>query len=190
MGAQAVVREAVHTPAVGKDTACLVAIGGAVPEIVCALGAGAQLVGVDTSSTYPEAVRQLPQVGYQRTLAAEGVLSLRPDLVLATAEAGPPVALAQLHTAEVPVLLVPVACTLEGVQERIELIARALGREAQGTRLWQSVKDDMAHARALLARPPTRPTVLFIYARGRGALNVSGRGTSAAAMIERPGSMP
>ncbi len=68
----------------------IVTVGGAVTEIVYRLRAGDQLIGMDTSSVYPEAVTALPQVGYQRTLSAEGVLSLNSTLVLLSAEEGPP----------------------------------------------------------------------------------------------------
>jgi ABC-type hemin transport system substrate-binding protein len=71
-------------------TSRIVSVGGAVTEIVYRLGAAEHLVGVDTSSTYPAAATQLPQVGYQRMLSVEGVLSLRPTLVLLSVEAGPP----------------------------------------------------------------------------------------------------
>ena len=67
----------------------LVSIDGALTEIVYALGAEDRLVGVDSTSVYPEAVQSLPQVGYMRQLSAEGILSLQPDLVLATRDAGP-----------------------------------------------------------------------------------------------------
>ena len=45
------------------------------------------LVGVDTTSLYPTAARTLPQVGYMRALSAEGVLGLKPSLIMATTEA-------------------------------------------------------------------------------------------------------
>ena len=66
----------------------VVSVGGDVTEIVYALAAGSLLVGVDTSSQYPEAATSLPKVGYQRRLSAEGVLSLNPTLVLVSADAG------------------------------------------------------------------------------------------------------
>ncbi|MCG3102281.1 ABC transporter substrate-binding protein, partial [Enterobacter sp. DRP3] len=82
-------------------------IGGALAETAFALG-GAEtpryrLVGADTTCTYPDAAKRLPKVGYQRALSAEGLLSLRPDLVLASAEAGPPTAIAQVKGAGVTV---------------------------------------------------------------------------------------
>lgn len=68
----------------------IVSVGGTVTEIVYALGLGPRVVAVDTSSVFPAEASALPQVGYQRTLAAEGVASQRPTLLLLTLEAGPP----------------------------------------------------------------------------------------------------
>ena len=69
----------------------LVTISGAITEVVYALGAQAHLVGTDTTSLYPAAAQKTPKVGYMRQLSAEGVLSLKPNAVIATTEAGPPV---------------------------------------------------------------------------------------------------
>lgn len=149
-------------------------------EIVYALGAGTRLVGVDTSSTYPESASRLPQVGYQRALSAEGVLSLSPSLVLASAEAGPPAALSQLRASHTTVLVVPAVYSIDGVRMKIRLIAQALGREAQGEALLAALDHDLAAALAIPRHGQSKPAVLCIYARGAGTLNVAGLDTSAA----------
>ncbi|WP_299695895.1 ABC transporter substrate-binding protein [Hydrocarboniphaga sp.] len=52
-------------------------------EIVCALGCGDQLIGVDADSDYPpEIVSRLPQPGRDLDLDTGAVLALQPDLVL------------------------------------------------------------------------------------------------------------
>jgi iron complex transport system substrate-binding protein len=52
-------------------------------EIVCALGCGDQLVGVDADSDYPpQIVSRLPQPGRDLDLDTRAVLALKPDLVL------------------------------------------------------------------------------------------------------------
>ena len=91
----------------------IVTLGGTITEIVFALGAGERVVGVDASSSFPEAVNQLPKVAYHRRLSAEGVLSLRPTLIIATTEAGPPEAIQQLRSAGVTVLVLPHDPTVE-----------------------------------------------------------------------------
>lgn len=85
----------------------VVSVGGAVTEIVFALGVEDRLVAVDSTSQYPEPVQYLPNVGYLRQLAAEPILALNPSLVLALSEAGPPHALALIRQAGVPLLTVP-----------------------------------------------------------------------------------
>lgn len=75
----------------------LVTLGGDVTEIVYALGAQDSLVGRDSSSLHPEQATKLPDVGYMRMLNAEGVLSLRPTLVLASELSRPSIALTQIE---------------------------------------------------------------------------------------------
>ncbi|MGD8176918.1 heme/hemin ABC transporter substrate-binding protein [Marinimicrobium sp. ARAG 43.8] len=135
------------TSAYAADRPTLVSVGGGVTEIVYALGAEDQLLGVDTSSTWPEAATELPQVGYQRTLSAEGVLSLRPQVLLASHEAGPPHVLTQLADAGVDVVRVEGDYSFAGLLNRVETVAEAIGRETQGKALaeqlqseWQAVQ--------------------------------------------------
>lgn len=172
----------------GRSTASrVVSVGGSLTEIVYALGATDALVGTDTSSGYPEAATRLPQVGYQRRLSAEGVLSLNPTLVLATADAGPPAAMEQIRSAGVPVMTVPSARTPDGIKQKIRTVARALGREEKGEELARILDADLLLAKAYLAGANMKPRVLFIYARGQGTMMVSGSGTSAHTMIQLSG---
>ena len=162
-------------------------LGGPVTETVYALGAGNEVIGTDTSSVYPEAATKLPQVGYQRTLAAEGILSLQPDLVLATDEAGPASVLDQLRAAGVQVVLVPSEHSVAGAQAKVRAIAAALGREAEGDKLAAEMATQAEEAQTFLAKTSARPAVLFLYARGTATLNVAGRNTAADAMIALAG---
>lgn len=54
-------------------------------EIVCALGAAAQLIAVDSDSDFPpEVVNHLPQLGRDLQLDVEALAALKPDLVLSS----------------------------------------------------------------------------------------------------------
>lgn len=166
------------------DLRRVVSAGGAVTEVVFALGEGGRVVGVDSSSTWPEAATRLPQVGYLRALSAEGILALRPTLLLTTTDAGPPSALQQLRGAGVPVLDLPAAHGVDAARARIRAVAAALGREAQGRALLDALDRDLA---AVPAPPSPRRRVVFLYARGAGTLNVAGRDTAADAMLRLVG---
>ncbi len=165
----------------------IVALGGPVTETVYALGAGDLLVGADTSSVYPAAATKLPQVGYQRTVAAEGVLALRPTLVLATDEAGPPAALEQIRAAGVKVVLAPSEHSVAGAQAKVRAIAAALDKAPDGERIAAEISRQAAEAQAIVAKRVAKPGVLFLYARGGGVMNVAGAATAADAMITLAG---
>lgn len=174
-----------------RDASRVVSVGGALTEIVYALGAEARLVGVDTTSLHPAAARSLPQVGYQRTLATEGILSLSPTLVLATEDAGPPTVLAQLGTAGVTVLRLPGKASPDLVPTRIRGVGMALGKTAEAETLARRLEQQLAALdaalKAALAKTPERPKVLFLFATSAGALTVAGRDTAADAMIRLAG---
>lgn len=170
-----------------RDASRVVSVGGALTEIVYALGAEAKLVGVDTTSVHPAAARSLPQVGYQRTLATEGVLSLSPTLVLATEDAGPPTVLAQLGAAGVTVLRLPGKAMSDLVPARIRGVGAALGKEADADALARRVERNLAALADALAKTAERPKVLFLFATSGGALTIAGRDTAADAMIRLAG---
>src|SRR5699024_10788320 len=75
----------------------VVSLGGSVTEIVYALDQEHALVGSDLSSIYPEQATELPRVGYYRSLPLEGLVSLQPDLILASEQAGPREVLARVE---------------------------------------------------------------------------------------------
>lgn len=169
------------------DADRIVTLGGSVTETVFALGAGDRVVATDLSSTHPPAANALPKVGYHRALSSEGVLSLRPDLILGTEDAGPPTALQQLRSAHAGVVLVPSDPSVEGTRRKIGAIAKTLELEEEGRALIDSLDRDLEAARAHVRAAGTSPRVLFIYARGQGALSVAGRNTAADAVIALAG---
>ena len=165
----------------------LVTIGGSVTEIVHMLGRTDRIVAVDQSSTYPEQIQKLPQVGYQRTLTAEGVLSLNPSTIVATDESGPPAAIEQLKGSGVPLILIPSKeYSIEGARAKIRAVASAVGGSADA--LIDSLDRSEKELTALLATTRSKPKVLFLYSRGgAGGLHVSGEGTAADAAIKLAG---
>ncbi|MGB3434040.1 heme/hemin ABC transporter substrate-binding protein, partial [Achromobacter sp.] len=117
----------------------VVTLGGSVTEIVYQLGQGDKLVGDDLSSLYPEAATKLPRVGYYRAVPVEGVLSLKPDLVLASEQAGPPDALKRLADVGLRVVTVSDAPSVDSLKSRIRGIAGALGVAPAGERMVEEV---------------------------------------------------
>ena len=97
-------------------------------EIVCALGAGRQLVGVDDDSDHPaDVVAPLPKLGRDLELDVARVAALRPDLVLTSLTVpGHERIVEALRQAGLPVLVIdPIG--LDGVYDSIAQVAEALG---------------------------------------------------------------
>lgn len=163
----------------------IVSLGGALTELVYALGLGERLVGVDSSSVWPESARALPQVGYQRKISAEGVIALAPSLVLHSDAAGPASALARLREAGIPLAEFADPRDVAGARARIEALAARLDRVERGRELIDALDAELA--RLPEVADEQRPRVLFLYARGADTLLVAGRSTAAAAMIELAG---
>lgn len=170
----------------------IISVGGALTELIYELGAQAELVGVDSTSLFPAAATKLPNVGYARTLAAEGLLSLAPTLVVATEEAGPPPVLRQLEAAKVPLHVLRAEHRFEGVVERAQKLGELLGRQTQAAALVQRLNTDWAASRQAVARVAAghrAPRVLFILSNAANQARISGRGTAADAMIGYAGAV-
>jgi iron complex transport system substrate-binding protein len=171
-----------------KTARRIVSIGGGLTEIIYALGANNELVGVDTTSLYPEAATKLPSVGYARTLSSEGILALAPNHVLATEDAGPPAVLRQINAAGVPVTVLAANDKFEGVLERITRIGGLIDRQSQASQLVEKMKADWQKVREpILARKTPMPRVLFVLSHSPGQIMVGGKGSSAEAMMHYVG---
>lgn len=97
----------------------VIAIGGDVTEIIYALGAGQTLVARDSTSQQPPQATALPNVGYMRQLNAEGILAMKPSLVIASDLAQPSLALRQVEQAGVKVVTVTGKPELGAIDERL-----------------------------------------------------------------------
>lgn len=164
----------------------IISVGGSVTETIFALGLGEQLIAVDSTSLYPPEAQDLPQVGYVRSLAAEPIVALGPDLVLAEADAGPEAVLGQLREAGVEVVLVPDRPSPQGIVEKVLFIADAVDRAEEGMALADSI--DVAFDRLDAERQAVRevPSVLFLLSHS-GPPMAAGRDTSAEAVIRLAG---
>src|SRR5690606_8299829 len=139
------------------------------------------------TSRHPPHLDELPDVGYVRQLSAEAILSVAPDLVLASPDAGPPAALEQLQAAGVAVVSVPEEPTPEGLVRKIRTIAKALDREEEGEAFAREKQKELLRLEKVLARTERKPGVLFLLSVGRGAPLAAGTGTTVHALIEMAG---
>ena len=156
-----------------QKTPRIVSVGSALTEIFYALGAENLLVGVDTTSLYPPQAKSLPQVGYMRALSAEGVLSLKPTLIMATTAAGPASTLDQLKATGIEIAILPDQYDYDSVIKKIEAVGKATGKMAEANALISQGRADM---KALADRltGAQKPRVLFLMSMSGGAPQAAG----------------
>ncbi len=161
----------------------IVSLGGTVTEIIYDLQMQHKLVADDQSSLYPEAATKLPRVGYYRAVPAEGVLSLKPDLVIASENAGPTASLEKVQSVGVKVVTVSDKPTVDSLYERIGQIAQALDVPEKGQAL---VAEIQANVKQAQARPSDSLRTVLILNR-TGAKLMAGGDTTASAIMEMAG---
>lgn len=173
--------------AVAEPPQRIVSAGGDVTEIIYALGAGERIVAVDSTSLYPVEAKALEQIGYIRRLAAEGILSLQPDLIIAAYDAGPPSAVEQLKAAGVRVEIAPRGDSVEGVQDKVRFVGGVLGLAEEADALATRIGEEFASVAAFVKSQSETPRVIFVLSEQDGAPLVGGTDTSADAMIKLAG---
>jgi iron complex transport system substrate-binding protein len=161
----------------------IVSLAPSITETVYVLGDGERLVGVTDYCDYPPEATRKPRVGGISTPSFEAILSLRPDLVVATSESNYAEHVERLTSLGLPVYVIrPV--DFETTLESIERVGEVLGRAAAArARVVAMRRDADAIARAVAGAP--RPRVLYVV--WPNPLIAPGRGTLITELIERAG---
>lgn len=176
-----------------KSAERIVPLSGSLSEVVFSLGLGDRVVARDISTTFQQASK-LPLVTRGHDVSAEGVLALKPTLVLAESTTGPDEAVRQIRDAGVPVVVVPAALALDDVGTRIGKVAAALGVTEAGERLRERSEQRIAKARRAIPEgeggqgTDGKPRVAFLYLRGTASVYLLGGAASgASSLIEAAG---
>lgn len=185
----ATVTDAYGDEVVVDDVSRIVVLNGDFTEVVFALGLGANIAAVDSSATYPREALALPKVGYQRTLSAEGILAMRPSVVIGSSSAGPAEVIEQVRSTGVPVVILDAVFTLDGVGKKIRGVAQALGVPERGEEIASGVEKEIAEVRALAAQAEERPSAVFFYMRGLDTLLIGGAGDLSHELFEASGAV-
>lgn len=161
----------------------IVVAGSTLTEIVFALGAGEDIVGVDNSSRYPKQVTQLPQIGNVKLLNIESVLSLTPSLVISFDDAEIANVLKQISQAKIEILpLKREPSTVESLYENISKIAAKLDRAKEGQKLIKQIKNDLSLIQNRTATRRQKTTVLCLT-NMEGNIFIAGKNTAIDALI-------
>lgn len=161
----------------------IVSAGASVTDLLVELGAQSQIVGIDATSQLQE--KDMPSVGYHRQLAAEGVLSLSPDLLIGSEEMGPAPVLSTLRDAGVKVVTLSSTPTVAALKQRIHTLAELTATQANAEPLINAMDDQLAklETRASASNTSTLNGLFLLVHQGRPA-SVAGADTTPNTLIE------
>lgn len=166
----------------------VVSVGGAITEIIYALDQGEKIVGSDTTSYYPDAATKTKKVGYHRSLSAEGILSLKPNLIICDEESGPPEVLQQIKNSGVEILTLKSDHTISGLINKIRKIGEILNAKTQGEAVIADIRLDIDRLQEIQKSVKNPKKVIFLLQHS-GAPMVAGIGTAADGIIKLSGAI-
>ena len=171
-----------------EDPSRVVAAGGSIAEILYALEAGGLIVAVDSTAAYLPETSALPSVGYVRNLSAEGILALKPSLILGEHDMGPAEVLNQISSVEVEVKRIEERHSTQGIIDKFICIARVLDKEGAAREILKSqfaeivtslekanvASADLPRAALILNFVDNQPIVAGANTSGDGLLRMAG----------------
>lgn len=167
----------------------VVALNATTVEMIYRLGKQGTIIGTDVTGTYPP--NKIPSVGHWAQLPAEGIIALKPDLVIGTADnfaAGKNgTVVQQLRAAGVKVLVLPATDMggLDGVKTRLNMLGQVYGVPNAAASLTRSFDTTMKSVQA--NKPKNVPKVIFLYAHSPSDASIYGTDGGANELITLAG---
>jgi iron complex transport system substrate-binding protein len=144
----------------------IITAGSAMTETICALGLCDKIIASDRTSLYPAKIQELPSIGYRTNISAEGIISLKPTLVIAEEFYVEETVLAQIRAAGIKLISIPRSYSLDGTKNLIREISLAVNKKKEGEVLITKIQAQIAEANAIIKKSKVTPKVLCIYNRG------------------------
>lgn len=156
------------------QTQRIITAGSAITETVCALGDCDKIVASDRTSLYPPQIQALPSIGYRTSIHAEGIIGLKPTLVIAEKDYVEESVLNQIRASGITIIIIDRNYSLEGTKSLIREIAQHLNKKAEGEKLIAGIDAQIAEAAALVKKSKATPRVLCVYNRGTASFDAAG----------------
>jgi len=136
-------------------------------ESICALGKCSNLVGIDRFSNWPLSLQSLPKLGGISDSNLEGIVQLKPDLVLV--DRSSPI-IARLEGLNIPVMAFDIK-TMADEERALQKMGLALGSN-ESDRVWKQIQAEITRANKQLDGSQKNMKVYFEinaapYAAGR-----------------------
>ncbi|MBP9924884.1 MAG: ABC transporter substrate-binding protein [Cyclobacteriaceae bacterium] len=133
-------------------------------EIIYELNAQKNLVAVDLSSTYPPEIKELPTVGYHRALSTEGILSMKPTLIIHDNNVGPEQVMKQMEALKIPMMVFNTKGNdIASAKALVTEMGKYFGKEKAADSLNAKLDGDIKLAEEALAKYTEKPKVVVIH---------------------------
>ena len=126
-------------------------------ETVCELGACDRVVGTDRYSGFPASVRKLPKLGGLDDASVEGIVALRPDVVLLGISSR---IIDRLTALGIKVVALEPRSQPD-VKRVVGKVATVLGKAPEGERLWRRIEGELHAAAAFVPTAARGQTVYY-----------------------------
>ncbi|WP_413560387.1 heme/hemin ABC transporter substrate-binding protein [Bdellovibrio sp. HCB209] len=173
-----------------KSPKRVIALNTSTVEILYAFKKQDLIVGVDAGSKFPEGIQKTKtNLGHPYRPSVEGMISLKPDLIIAPQENIPATTVEQLRTAKIPVLILEDSGKngVEGLKSRITLMGKVFESEKEATALIAKLDKQAADLSAKIKKHNKHPKIFFLYAHGAKEAFIYGKQTGSHTLIEAVG---
>lgn len=143
----------------------MVCVSKQINEYLYDIHAESILVARDLTSIYPPQIVKLPSVGYHRALSAEGIISMRPTMLLTDGNLGPSAVVDQVKKVGIPVLTMNPGSTLDSAKALMTQLGEQFHHEHAADSVITKWNSDMAAVLADSARwsKGPKPRVLVMH---------------------------
>ena len=171
-----------------KNSNSIVVAGGSITEIIYFLNLQNKLVGVDVTSNYPLKAKKLPSIGYIRNLSIEGLLSLKPNLILAEESIGPPIIVKQLNKTSVEFRIIKNNYTIDGINEKFLCISKILDVEIKNNIDYKKFVNNVKKLKSFVKNnnKEKKDILLILMMKGTSPI-IAGKNTSGHGFIKMIG---
>lgn len=150
----------------------IISLAPSITEMLFAIGAGGQVVGVTEFCDYPADALQKPKVGYSQP-NLETLVALQPDLIITPQQFMKPDLLNKLEQLKIPVLVLADR-SVEDIFSHIHMLGRVLDRSTEAVALGMDLRQQIARVKE---RAQGRPPVRMLYVLNSQPLITVGPGS-------------
>jgi iron complex transport system substrate-binding protein len=134
-----------------QPAARVISLSPGITELLFEVGAGERIQGTSTYSQYPEAAKQIDEIGSYQRLDMEAITVRRPDLIIAWASGSPSEQVEQLQAMGIPVYWSEIR-RLEDIATSLQRFAVLTGQRGKGETLAQRLSERLLALRRRFAK--------------------------------------